>query len=257
MIQVGLESLFGCDEVEREDPISVMQQLTARSCLNCRLGADSPQNPGFIWKGNPNGHIAVIGDVPSPADMSTRRSFADEEGNKLNDWLELAGVPVDDTFFTYIVQCKTPFMESKLAAKNGKQRPPHKEAETAHCFTARCLRVLKAMPNLEVGLVLGLTVMDTVLGGDPQIKSHQGSWFGVDLLPGVAIYGLPHPRDFDKTTSELKKGRLKQHLLYFKNEYYGKKTGKGKEICPPKRVLDILKVREQERKDARPEDKIL
>lgn len=256
MIQIGLDSLFAEEAPSKEEPISVMQQLTAEPCQSCRLGLDTPSNPGFIWKGNPDAHVAVVGDTPSYGDMSCRRAFADDVGNQLADWLETAGVPLSDVFCTYIVQCKTPVTTSKIAKKNGQQRPPHADAETAHCFPVRCVRVLKAMPNLQVVWALGLTVMDVVLGGDPGIKSHQGFWFGTDLLPGVAVYGLPHPRDFDKTTSEIKKGRLKQHLHYFKNEYYGKKTSKGLELCPPRHVLNILSVREQERKEAKPQHDI-
>lgn len=258
MNQLGLDSLFESDEAPvQESPIAVMQRLTASPCSSCRLGLDSPNNPGFIWKGNPDAHIAVVGDVPSPADMSTRRSFADEVGNVLSDWVELAGIATEDVFYTYLVQCKTPFVKSKIEKKNDTQRTPHPDTEVAVCFPSRCNTVLRSMPNLEIVWALGLNVMATVLGGNPQVKSHQGFWFGTDLLPGVAVYGLPHPRDFDRTTSEIKKGRLKQLLLYFKNEYYGKKTSKDLEICPPKHVLNILKVREAERKDAKPDHVIL
>lgn len=258
MIQVGLDDLFGGDDApQQQDPIAIMQELTASPCRSCRLGFDSPTNPGFIWKGNPDAHVAVIGEAPSHADMSCRRAFADGVGNELTNWLQIAQIPLTDIFFTYQVQCRTPIVASKITKKNGRQRAPHYDTEISPCFVPRCLRVLQAMPNLEVVLVLGLSVMGTVLGGNPQIKAYQGFWFGTDLLPGKVVYGLPDPRDFDKTTSETKRGRLKQHLLYLHNEYYGKKNRLGAELCPPKHVMNILAVREGERKDARPDHSIL
>jgi hypothetical protein len=93
--------------------------------------------------------------------------------------------------------------------------------------------------------------MATLLGGDIRIKMHQGRWFGSDLLLGKVVFGMPHPRDFDRTTSPAKRGKLRQHLQYFHNEYYGKKTAKGLELCPPKHVLNILEYRAQERTDAK------
>lgn len=254
MIQTTLTDLFGSEEDEpklAESPIEVMKQLTAASCSACRLGLESPNNPGFIWRGNPDAHIAILGDMPSVHDMSARRAFADELGNELNRWLKSAGISDKDVFLTYIVQCKTPVQHSKIAKLDNTQRVPNKETEIGRCFPERALRIVRALPNLEVLGCLGLTTMKTVLGGDPQIKSHQGKWFGSDLFPGVAVFGMPHPRDFDAKTGDMKRGRLKQCLQYFRNEYYGKTKKDGTVLSPPKKILGILRQMEKERRDAK------
>jgi uracil-DNA glycosylase family 4 len=256
MIQTTLTDLFGPDDesqpAQQATPLDIIREVGAAACMQCRLGLESPHNRGFIWKGNPDGRIAVLGDMPSANDMSAGRAFADEVGNELNSWLRMANIPEKDIFFTYMVQCKTPVMHSKVAALDGKQRTPHPEAETGRCFPNRAMRVLRAMPNLEVCCLLGLDTMEVVLGGNPQIKSHQGNWFGSDLLPGVACFGLPHPRTFDKDTGTLKRGRLKQCLLYFQNEYLtGKTRSDGKVLAEPKKVLGILRAQEEQRRQNR------
>ena len=256
MSQTSLSDLFGSYEEQVsqpvEDSIAIMRVLTAKPCTDCRLGQELPNNPGFLWKGNPEAHIAIVSDMPSHADISARRAFADGVGNELNNWIQMAGIGDKDTFITYLVQCETPTVRSKMAKRDNKQRSPNADIETGVCFQARCLRMLKTLPNLEVIWALGLTTMATLLGGDPRIKACQGFWFGTDLLPGTVVFGMPHPRDFDKTTSQSKRGRLKQHLTYFHNEYYGKTTAKGLELCPPKHIMNVLGYRQQERIDARP-----
>jgi uracil-DNA glycosylase family 4 len=252
MIQTNLTGLFGMEEEQpREDTIAIMRELTESPCSSCRLGLGSPGNAGFLWKGNVDAHLAIISDMPTAADMSARRAFADEMGNVLNRWLAIAEVPETDVFVTYMTQCKTPQVHSKLAKRDNQQRAPHHDTETAICFPARCQRVVKSLRKLEVIWALGITTMKMVLGGEPKIKSHQGFWFGTDLFPGVAVFGMPHPRDFDAETSEIKRGRLKQCLLYFKNEYFGKTAAGGKVLCQPRHALGILDYRERERREAR------
>jgi hypothetical protein len=84
------------------------------------------------------------------------------------------------------------------------------------------------------------------------VRAYQGKWFGTDMFPGIAVYNLPHPRDFDKDISSIKRGRLKQGLLFFKNEYFGKSTKAGRVLAAPKKVLNVLDLREKERKDNKP-----
>src|SRR5438105_4697519 len=102
MIQTSLAGLFG-DETPAaaEEPIAIMRQLTAQPCKDCRLSLDTPDNPGFLWKGNPDAHIAVVGDMPTANDISARRAFADDVGNELNGWIATAKIPEGDVFYTY------------------------------------------------------------------------------------------------------------------------------------------------------------
>lgn len=247
-----LGDLFGFDEepVEKEDVFAVIRSLTAAPCRDCPLGLLTPSNPGFLWRGNPNAAIAILGDMPSAADMSARKPFVGEQGLELAKWLRLAELKDADVFITSIVQCKTQIQHSKKADKDGEPRTPHRDQESGVCFPSRALRVLKALPNLEVVILLGLFAAKIVLGGDPQVKSHCGFWFGSDILPGKAIFVLQHPRDFDEKTGEEKRGRLKQMFKFFRIEYFGLTQG-GVEIVAPKKVVKLLELLSERRKAAR------
>jgi len=252
MISASLDNFFGIDAV-KEDVNATLKSL-ARPCTLCRLGQACPDNSGLIWKGNVAAHVAVIGDMPSDLDMQTRIAFCSSSKHSyLEEWLTTAGVPSTDVFYSYMVQCKTPSHETKEKDAEfqpiWEQRPPARD-EIKRCFAPRCVRLLKALPNLEVVIPLGLATQTAFLGGNPQARTHHGFWFGSDLLPGVAFFGLPHPREFDSETGELKRGRVKQKLEYFKTEYFGR-PGVGAEVIPPRKVLGILALREQERKDSR------
>lgn len=249
MIQGSLQDLFGFDEepAPKQDIVTVMKGLTAAPCTACELGFQNQYNPGFLWRGNPQGKLAIVGDMPTANDMSSRKAFSDENGLKLNKWLVSAGVSPKEVFYTYIVQCKTPMRKSKIKGRPEEQRPPSRQNEIHRCYPNRCLRVLHALPQLEVAWLLGLTAVKTVLGGEPQVKSHFGFWFGSDVVPGVAFFCMPHPRDFDAATADIKRGRLSQQLTYFRNEYLGKMDSTGNYIVPSGKILGILKHREQER----------
>jgi len=250
MIEASFLDIFGgADEPAVESPkdiVQLMQEMTAKPCQDCRLGMLYPTNAGLIWYGNPEAPIVVVGDMPSSGDMQARRAFADHTGNELFSWFQQAGIPKKDLFYTYIIQCATPDRTSKVASRNGTQRSPS-WSEVSACFTNRAMKLIKSLPNAEVIICLGMTVMEIILGGNPQAKSHYGFWFGSDLFPGKLIFCLPHPRDFDDETSQSRRDRLRQCLLYFTNEYYGRRED-GKELCPPKKALSILHYREVERK---------
>jgi len=249
MICASLDDFFGV-EPTKEDPNSVLKVLS-HPCTICRLGEEFA-NGGMIWKGRTDAHIAVIGDMPNELDMVQRIAFGSgDERVYLDEWLEGAGIGSTDVFYTYIVQCQTPYHETKIRNSAGdficEQRTPAKD-EITRCFAPRCLRLCKALPNLEVVIALGITTLKVLLGGNPQAKTHHGFWFGSDLLPGVAIFGMPHPREFDNETGELKRGRVRQRLGYFKSEYFGR-PGLGDDGITPRKIMTILAEREQERKE--------
>lgn len=255
----SLEGWFGePEEAEKEEATAVLGALAGGPCRDCRLGLEIPDNPGFLWSGSLEAHVVVVGDMPSAGDLSVRRAFADEAGNELREWLRLAGVSEKDVLATSLVQCPTPatgrLVTVKAAWKGDEdrsyrsQRAPQ-EGELARCFEPRCLRLIRSLPQAEVVWLLGLLTMGAFLGGEPKVKAYQGRWFGSDLLPGKALFCLPHPRDFNSTTSSSKRGRLRQHLTYFRNEYYGKTTPAGAVLCPPRHALGILGYRERERRE--------
>ena len=248
-----LANLFGdfLDEPqEKEDIFRVLKTLTTGHCRDCRLYFKTQDNKGILWSGNPEAHIAIVGDTPSAGDVHSGKAFADDTGNTVRRWLRRGGINEKDVFYTYIVQCPTPKAETKKAGPD-EDKAPQWEKETGICFPKRCLRALQSMPNLEVVLCLGLVTVRALLGGQPKASTHLGFWYGTDILPDVAVYGLPHPRDLNVQGAEVKKGRLRQWLTYFSQDYYGRVNEGGEILIPPKKILTILKQRQQERRESR------
>jgi uracil-DNA glycosylase family 4 len=223
------------------DPLEILREISV-NCKSCRLGQTTDkQNNGFSYSGNPaNARVAVIGDMPQVEGtmLSTRPPIAGEQFRELNSWLMAVGIPEEDVFLANVVQCKT----TKSKAKDAEIRPPFPE-EVDLCFPGRTLRVLQAMPKLEVVMTLGWVTAGAVLGRNPEpgVKSHEGQWFGTDLLPNVAIFCLDHPREYGRECEARKRGKLRQYLTFFQTEYARSSTSK---------IVKILQRRQAERKQA-------
>lgn len=222
----------------KEDVFNILQSLTQVSCRSCGLSNLSPDNPGFLYRGNPLAKIAFLLDYPTDYDMKARKAFSDSYSQEFFKWCRSLGLSERDVFLTYVIQCKTPVLPSS----DDEEGRSISKNELNICFPGRALCVLKNMQHLEVVVCLGQPAMKAILGGTPKMKSHQGTWFGVDTLPGVAVFCLPDPKTFDVTTSPRVRGRLRQVLEYFKTEYLGRPG-----VIDPGKIMGILKLQEAER----------
>jgi len=231
---------FDLEEVQgpKEDPIAVIHEIS-RNCKACRLGQSTDkQNTGFIFAGPTTARIAILGDMPQVQGtvLSKRLPLAGDFMQELGGWLEMLGVAQEDVFILNVMQCKT----SKSKAKDAALRAPYNE-EIDVCFPDRALRVMRALPDLEVVITLGWVAAAALLGRtpEPRLKSHEGAWFGTDYLPGVAVFCLDHPREYGKAADARKRGRLRQHLEFFQSEYLRPSTAK---------IRKVLEIRQAERK---------
>ncbi len=176
---------------DKEEILTVIQELS-HPCFDCRLGhyQKSGTNKGLIWRGNIKAKIALVSIMPGPKEMETGKPLTGKSG-KLNDlWFKSIGLDTEkDMYVINVVQCKPPSVE-----KNGEnnQREPEVD-ELAACFPARCLRILRAMPNLEVIITLGWIAAKCILGGSPNESTHMGHWYFTSLLPNKVVYCLSHP----------------------------------------------------------------
>lgn len=177
---------------DKENVLEVIQELT-HPCYDCRLGhCQKPkQNKGLIWRGNPKARIALISIMPGPKEMELGKPLMGGSGQLSDKWFKYLKLDTNkDMLVINVVQCKPPDIKKKDGEVS--QRDPEQE-ELSVCFPTRCLRVLRAMPNLEVIIVLGWAAARCLLGGDPKDQSHMGHWYSTSLLPGKAVYCLPHP----------------------------------------------------------------
>lgn len=105
----------------------------------------------------------------------------------------------------------------KVAEKWSQDAPDATEIKS--CFPSRCLRILSAMPNLEVVVTLGWVAAGTILGEKASTRTHEAQWFTTKLLPGVPIFPLVHPSFVLRDPSIEKTKAVENCLLAFKREY--------------------------------------
>ncbi len=228
------------DQAEKDDVGTIIQELKAH-CTDCRLGflPANKNSKGFFSQGDPGAKIAVLADYPYPIDILMNKFLEDGGFQEWQRWILSTGLKPKDLFHLYVIQCRTAVDSVKDQKKT--YRIPNQD-EINRCFPSRALKALQAMPNLEVVLALGPIAAKALLGGEVTKKSHEGLWFGTDLLPGVAVYCLPHPRDVAESDTSNQRGRALQLLEFFRNEY----------LSEDKKILGILSQtrasREAERK---------
>ena len=231
MPQLGFD-LLGDTTFEREDAKQVMKELCV-TCTSCRLSQIHPTNRGMIYRGNVNARIAVVGIAPGDTETEKGAALVGNSGKLFEQWMKYIGIDTRvSTFITNIVQCQPP-KEDKDENGKSKQRNPDKD-EIQACFGPRCLRILRAMPNLEVVMTLGWVTAKALLGtmnetATPKTKTHEGQWFESSLLPGIGIFCLSHPAELLHAESEERSETIRHCLDYFKREYL--ETGKVKALA--------------------------
>lgn len=221
-------NLFDLGLEEREsallaDSKELVKQFTARPCIDCPLRKLSPNNPGFVYRGSFAARIGVLVDMPSPEDMTCRRALADLGRSSWREWVQYLGLHENDFFVTHVVQCKT--QRQVTSGKNTKgfvdkpvavRMPEMTDANI--CFYRKALPVLKALPNMEVLLALGVLPIKMLLGEHYKAKQHEGNFYLSDVLPQVPIFCLEHPRDYVAGGS-VKRIRLHAALDIFMERY--------------------------------------
>jgi DNA polymerase len=223
---------------QKEDVLTVIKDLS-KPCYDCRLGySQKPEhNRGLIWRGNPAASIALVSIMPGPKEMETGKPLTGKSGKLSDLWFQYINLDTNkDMYVTNVVQCKPPDVK-KDKKEDGEvsQREPELD-ELSRCFPSRCLRILRAMPNLEVIITMGWTAARSLLGGSPTDSSHMGHWYSTSLLPNKAVFCLPHPaallRDKDQAGGAAleKKYKVIKCLDRFKRTY-----------LDTNKVMDIIK----------------
>jgi uracil-DNA glycosylase family 4 len=200
---------------EKEDVRVVLKDLL-RTCSACRLSMIHPENRGLIWRGNPDAKIAVIGEAPGDTETEMGLPLIGPSGKEWERWAKFLQLDTKvDCLLTNVVQCQP--AKKKIDGRLQQQSPEKDEITT--CFGSRCLRVMKAMPNLEVVMTLGWVAAKALLGGDPKARTHEGGWFYTNILPGVAVFCLVHPAYILRDPSPEKSSKVEHCLRLFKQEY--------------------------------------
>lgn len=209
----------------KEDPRVVIKELS-KTCNECRLSYLHPDNRGLILRGNPDGNVAVIGEAPGDTETERGQPLVGVSGREWDKWARFINLDQNRCLLTNVVQCQPgkQRVDGRLS-----QKPPDKD-EIKACFGSRTLRVLTAMPNLEVVITLGWVAAKTILGGEPKGNTHEGRWFTTSILPNIAVFCMVHPAYLLREPSPEKTGRVEQNLLLFKREY-----------LDSNKILDLMK----------------
>ena len=210
-----MATLFDSIELEQEDIVHGMKGLSATGD-KCRVGLLHPFNRGLIARGNHLAKIAVVHEAPRDSETERGTAMIGSHGREFDRWLQLLGLDGRlDVFVTTIVQCQPP--KEDLNGQMTQRKPD--PVEVSSCFGPRCLRILRAMPHLEVVMALGWPVAQAFLGGDPKAKTHDGQWFESSLLPGKAIFCMADPVWVVRDPSPEKSMSVERTLTLFQREY--------------------------------------
>ena len=246
-MQLGFD--LGDVEIKKEDAEQVLEELCV-NCTSCRLYQIHPANRGMIFRGNLNARIAVVGIAPGDTETEKGAAMVGPSGKLFEEWMKYVGVSTRrDVFITNIVQCQPP--KKKISGMT-KQRDPEKDEINA-CFGPRCLRLLRAMPSLEVIMTLGWLPASVLLGTDkdrnvPRSKTHEGQWFESSIMPGIPIFCLSHPAEllrknqYGKEEASVDRKMVIQHCLdNFRREYllHNKVSALAKEAQAKREALNI------------------
>jgi uracil-DNA glycosylase len=208
--------LFNLDKVLGKEDIDIVLKELSVNCTACRLSFLHPHNRGLLCRGNPKARIGVLAEAPGDKETEMGQPLVGNSGKEWDRWAKAIGVDTNkECFATNVIQCQ-PYK----VPKDGKQQQeaPDKD-EIRACWVPRGLRVLKAMPNLEVVVTLGWVAAKALLGGEPKGKSHEGNWFESSALPGIAVFCMPHPSFILREPSPDKDARVALSMQAFKREY--------------------------------------
>lgn len=208
--------LFNIDELIGKEDIDVVLKELNVNCTACRLSLLHPHNRGLLVRGNRLARIGVLAEAPGDKETEMGQPLVGASGKEWNRWaLQIDLDTNKDCFASNVIQCQPYKIE-----KDGKmqQEAPDKD-EIRACWVPRGLRLLKAMPNLEVVITLGWVAAKALLGGEPKGKSHWGNWYESDALPGIAIFCLPHPSGILREPSPEKDAAVAEAMRAFKREY--------------------------------------
>lgn len=139
------------------------------TCQNCRLG-ETRKN--FVFGvGNPNADIMVIGEAPGADEDEQGEPFVGKAGQLLTKILEAINLKRSDVYIANINKCRPP----------DNRRPLPDETEQCLPYLMKQIALIKP----AFILTLGLTAVDTLLGGKHKMGEMRGKlldYHGVTML---------------------------------------------------------------------------
>lgn len=219
-IQTMLEGLDFGPPPTKEDVWKVIEELS-HPCFACELGPQDHHNPGLIYRGNPLARFAFVSEMPGDSEWREHKAMVGRAGKEFEFWWKhKLHINIDtEAFVINVVQCRTPKVTKKTNGVTKTTPRSPRPSELRKCFPSRCFRVLKAMPNLECIIALGLVAAEQLLKEEAHEKKHTGNWTQLSSFPGVFMYVLPHPAALLHTPTQYKINRTEKQLKQFVLEW--------------------------------------
>ena len=167
----------------------LIEQIRAcRICIESPVGAALPHEPRPVAILSPKARLMIIGQAPGTRVHASGKPFNDPSGDRLRDWM---GVD-EETFYNPNKLAIAPmgFCFPGLDSKGG-DLPPRKE-----CALAWQARVLEAMPQVELVLLIGMYAQKFHLGdkGHRTLTETVRDWRAIlKSTEGPKFMPLPHP----------------------------------------------------------------
>ncbi len=139
--------------------------------------------------------ILLVGQAPGLRATNENRPFAGAAGDKLRDWMELAGIPRDDFWRMIHFSAVTKCYPGRRPGARGDRVPTPREQELCRPWLDGQFALLR--PRFV--LLVGLLAIHTFLGRVPSLSAVVGTGFVRD---GVRYLPLPHPSGVSRWLNE-------------------------------------------------------
>lgn len=207
--------LFNIEDLGKESIESAVEAVNV-NCTACRLSLLHPHNRGLLVRGKITAKIAVLAEAPGDRETEQGMPLVGNSGKEWDRWAKSIDIDTNkDCFHTNVIQCQP----HKYQVDGKMQQEAPDKDEIKACWVPRGLRVIKALPNLEVIITLGWVAAKALLGGEPKQKSHEGNWYETSVIPGIPVFCLPHPAGILRDPSPEKDARVAECMKAFKREY--------------------------------------
>lgn len=143
-------------------------------------------NPGdkvVFGEGNLDANVMLVGEALGKDEVKQGRPFVGAAGQKLNEYLDMAGLARKDVYITNVVK-KRPLDETASYPKN--RAPNDKEVEKYRYYLEKEL----ALVDPELIITLGSTPLKYFMGPSSRITRMHGTYA---VKNGYCLFFLYHP----------------------------------------------------------------
>ena len=156
-----------------------------RACRRC-LEKGFAIAPGAVFSGSVPAPLMLVGQAPGITEAEVKRPFNASSGQRLFQWLAVAGLEEESFRSQYYMTAVTKCYPGRHAKGKGDRKPSRAEQKLCRPFLDRELALVQPRVVLAVG---GLAI-ETLLSERLRLTATVGRVFQVD---GRRILPLPHP----------------------------------------------------------------